>query len=163
MAILACSKLLLLFGFGSNSILAATGHIGFAAKMTIVESFTNLLLSIVFVVVFDLGLVGVALGTLVARILTSAAIVPLYACRKIGINLWRYVVGIGGRGLVTGTIFAGICYGVQQLLPSGTWMEFSVQVAAATLGYIPVAFMILVSRDDRRVVAVKLRSLLAGL
>ena len=163
MAILACSKLLLLFGFGSSSILAATGHIGFAAKMTIVESLTNLLLSIVFVVVFNLGLVGVALGTLVARLFTSSTILPLYACKKIGINVWRYVLDIGGRGVLAGGCFMAASWGVQRLLPAGNWVEFFLQVGVAIAVYCPIALLFLVPGDDRRLMFMKLRSLSSGI
>ena len=50
MAILSCSKILLLFSFGSSSLLYATGHIGFAAKVTVAEALLNLSLSIVFII-----------------------------------------------------------------------------------------------------------------
>jgi O-antigen/teichoic acid export membrane protein len=160
MAILSFSKLLLLFSYGSTSILSASGHIRFASKMTVVESFTNLLLSITFVVFFDLGLVGVALGTLVARLLTSTAVMPWYACRKTGINFWRYLIDIGGRGTVTGLLFAVICYGLQRQMPAGNWMEFSLQVFVATLGYLPIAFLLLIPAKDRGLVRMKLCSLI---
>ncbi len=163
MAILSCSKLLLLFGFGSSSVLAATGHIGLAAKMTIVESLANLLLSIVFVVVFDLGLAGVALGTLVARLFTSSTILPLYACSKIGINIWRYVFDIGGRGLLAGGGFLVASWGVQHLLPSANWVEFFLQIGVAIVVYCPIALLFLVPEDDRRFMIMKLRSFSPGL
>jgi O-antigen/teichoic acid export membrane protein len=162
MAILAGSKLLTLFGFGSRPLLAATGHIGFAAKMAVVEALTNLALSIAFVVLFGWGLAGVAAGTLIARFLTQTFVVPQYACRKVGINWWRYVMVIGGSGLATGGMFAAICYGVQHILPARNWPEFSLQVAVATVCYVPIALLLLVSADDRRRVGSKLRTLLPG-
>ncbi|MCK4856441.1 MAG: polysaccharide biosynthesis protein [candidate division Zixibacteria bacterium] len=162
MAILAGSKLLTLFGFGSRSLLAATGHIGFAAKMTVVEALTNLALSVAFVVLFGWGLAGVAAGTLVARFLTQTFVVPQYACRKAGINWWRYVMVIGGSGLATGGMFAVVCYGVQHILPARNWSEFSLQVAVATACYVPIALLLLVSTEDRRRMGIKLRTLLPG-
>ena len=162
MAILACSKMLTLFGFGSGTVLAATGHIGFAAKMTIVESITNLFLSIIFIVVFDLGLVGVAFGTLGARLLTSAVMLPLYACKKIGINVWHYAIDIGGRGLLAGGSFILVSFVVQNLLPDGSWVEFFVQVVVATLVYCPIALLFLVPGDDRRLIFTKLHLYSSG-
>ncbi len=162
MTILAASKLLLLFNFASSPLLGATGHIGFAAKMTMVEALTNLALSVLFVVVFYWGLAGVAAGTLVARFLTQTFIVPQYACKKTGINWWRYVWVVGGSGLGVGGMFAIICYGVQQILPCRSWAEFFLQVAVAMVCYAPIAFLLLVSADDRRRVGMKLRMVLPG-
>ena len=62
------------------------------------------------------SLAGVAAGTLVASFLTQTFVVPQYACRKAGINWWRYVIVIGGSGVVAGGLFASICYGVQYRL-----------------------------------------------
>lgn len=162
MAILSCSKLLTLFGFGSRTVLAATGHIGFAAKMTVIESLTNLLLSIVFVVVFDLGLAGVALGTLVARLLTTTAVLPLYACKKMGINVCHFVTEIGGRGIIAGGCFLVVTLSVQRLLPSSNWLEFFIQVALAVVLYCPIALLFLVSRDDRKIIFTKFRNTVQG-
>ena len=160
MAIISGAKLLSLFSFGSRSLLAATGHISFAAKMTVIEALTNLVLSVVFVVVFGWGLAGVAAGTLVARFLTQTFIVPQYTCRKAGINWWHYLVVIGGSGLGAGGLFGIVCYGVQQVLPARNWMEFFLQVGVATACYVPIALSLLVSADDRRRIGIKLRTLL---
>ncbi|MDF1553849.1 MAG: polysaccharide biosynthesis C-terminal domain-containing protein [Deferrisomatales bacterium] len=162
MAILAGSKLLTLFGFGSSTILSATGHIGFAAKMTVLESLLNLAFSIAFVVLFGWGLAGVAAGTLAARLFTSAFVVPLYACRKVGIDAWRYTMVIGGSGLAAGGLFALVCFGVQRLLPANTWVEFSLQVGLATACYVPVALLVLVSADDRKRAGLRIRAFLPG-
>ncbi len=159
MAILAASKLLLLFSFGCSTMLAAMGHIGFAAKVTVCESLANLLLSIAFVVIFDFGLAGVALGTLVARILTSTAVIPWYTCQKTGMDFLRYLVEIGGRGVAAGLIFATACYGLQYSLQVDGWPEFFMQVGAAVAIYIPIALLILVPIDDRRLIFAKLRGL----
>jgi hypothetical protein len=97
---------------------------------------------------------------LVARFLTQTFIVPQYACRKAGINWWRYVMVIGGSGLAAGGMFAAVCYGVQHILPARNWPEFSLQVAVATACYLPIALLLLVSAEDRRRVGLKLRSLL---
>ena len=162
MAILSGSKLLILFGFGSGSLLAATGHIGFTAKMSLAQALLNLMLSIAFVVVFDWGLPGVAAGTLIARLLTHTFIVPPYACRKAGINWWQYLIVIGGSELVAGGLFATVCYGVQRLMPVRNWTEFFIQVSVATALYIPIALLVLVPADDRRSVARKMRVILSG-
>jgi O-antigen/teichoic acid export membrane protein len=162
MAILGASKLLLLFAFGSRPLLYASGHIGFAAKMTVVEALTNLGLSVLFVVGFGWGLAGVAAGTLFGRLLAQTFILPPYACKKAGINWWGYVRAVGGSGLTAGVLFAAVCYGVKQVLPCSSWMEFFIQIGIAAVCYVPIAFLVLVSSEDRRRVGGKLRTVLSG-
>lgn len=160
MAILSGSKLLTLFSYGCRAILNATGHIGFSAKMTLVQAFSNLILSILFVVVLDWGLAGVAAGTFMARLLADTFIVPPYACQKAGIKYRSYLAIVGGRGVLTCLLFAAICYGVQQLLPCSDWWEFFTQVGLALLLYVPVALLLLVSVEDRRRLGDKIGKLL---
>lgn len=162
MAILSGSKILILFGFGSGFLLAATGHIGFTAKMSLAQALLNLTLSIAFVMVFDWGLPGVAAGTLIARLLTHTFIVPPYACRKAGINWWLYVKAIWCRGLLVAGLFTILCYGIQGVLPARNWFDFFIQVCLATLCYAPVALLILLPTDERVRLQNKSLSILLG-
>lgn len=150
MAVLSGSKLLILFSYGCRTMLNATGHIGFSAKMTVAQALSNLTLSIFFVVVLDWGLAGVAAGTLVARLLADTFIVPPYACLKAGIKYRSYLSVVGGSGLSAGVLFVAICYGAQQLLPSSNWLEFFLQVVVVLVLYVPVALMLLVTVEDRK-------------
>ena len=150
MAILSCSKLLLLLGSFSRSILAATGHIGFAAKMTVFEAIVNLLLSLTFVLIYDWGLNGVAGGTFAAHLLFQTIIVPYYACRKAGIDWSRIIFLTGVKGGFCTTAFFITCHYIQQLTPSRTWLEFFFQIVLAIFIYLPVAWSILVPTTDRR-------------
>ena len=149
MAILSCSKLLLLLGAFSRSILAATGHIGFAAKMTAFEAIVNLLLSITFVLVCDWGLNGVAAGTFAAHLMFQTILVPYYACRKAGIDWSRIIFLTGVKGGICGISFFVACHYIQKFTPSSTWLEFFSQVFLAVLIYLPVAWLTLVPANDR--------------
>lgn len=149
MAILSCSKLLLLLGAFSRSILAVTGNIGFAAKMTIFEAIVNLLLSIAFVLVCGWGLNGVAAGTFAAHLMFQTILVPYYACRKTGIDWSNIIFLTGVKGGICGVSFFIACHYIQKFTPSSTWLEFFFQVSFAVLVYLPVAWLILVPANDR--------------
>jgi len=150
MAILSCSKLLILYSSSFSVLLSATGHIGFIAKLSMVQAFLNIALSVFFVLMLNWGVTGIAAGTLFARLLTSTFIIPPYACHKVGINFWRYVTVIGGRGFGVAVAFSLVCYGVQYFLPARNWLEFSLQVLLSTICYIPLALLLLVSVEDRK-------------
>ncbi|WP_321495896.1 oligosaccharide flippase family protein [uncultured Desulfobacter sp.] len=149
MAILSLAKLLILMGTFSRSIFAATGHIGFSAKMTGLEALINLTLSISLVVFFNLDLIGIAAGTLGSHLLIQTIILPYYACKKAGINWFHFIMNIGSKALVSGTLFFLICYSVQRGFEVRTWIGFFVQVTLATTCFFPVIWLVLFSEDDR--------------
>jgi O-antigen/teichoic acid export membrane protein len=149
MATLAASKLLYFFTYGAQDLLAAMGHVRHTATIVSVEAILNLALSLVFVLVFDFGLVGVALGTLVARLIVPTVWLPWLACRKAGIRWSDFLVRIGGNTLVTGILFAAVCLAILWFSPTESWTTFTVQVVLAIMCYVPIAVMLLVPKDDR--------------
>ena len=150
MAILASSKLLILFESGADALLAAVGHIRFSAIMNVANALLNLGLSVFFVVVLDWGLAGVAAGTLVARLIVGTFIVPWYACRKVGLNWRRYLADIGGRECICIAAFGAVCAAIRWAVPRPSWMVFWMQVVLALVCYVPIAWAVLVPGDDRR-------------
>jgi O-antigen/teichoic acid export membrane protein len=149
MAVLAFSNILLLFRSGATSLLNAMGHVRFTAGLTVVQAVLNLSLSLLFVIVLEWGLAGVAAGTLVARALTSSIVLPIFVCKKIGASLGRFLTETVGRGLLCGGVFAGTCLLIQRLIPGDSWVIFWVQVCLAVLFYVPFAAIILVPVEDR--------------
>ena len=129
MIILSGSKLLYLLTVGARGILAAMGHIKFTAALSTTEALVNLALSLLFVLVFGWGLVGVAAGTLAARVLVTTYAMPWYACRKAGMSWKRYLLETFGRGTLAMVLFGGVCIGVRQLGPCTSWSMFAGQVA----------------------------------
>jgi membrane protein EpsK len=86
------SYLFVLFGFGF--VVSATqnlparipsvfGKIGIPATMTVLAALVNLALSAVLVCVFDLGLTGIAVGTLAMQVLYRASFYPWFVARML--------------------------------------------------------------------------------
>jgi len=150
MTILAASKLLLLFVGASVTVLNAIGHVRLTAALTVAEALLNLGLSLLFVLVFGWGLMGVAAGTLVARLLVGTLVAPWYACAKTGASWRKYVLEIGGMELLVGSLFLGWCLLIRWQWSAESWAAFFGQVALATAGYGVLAFWLLVPAADRR-------------
>ncbi|MHB0954805.1 MAG: oligosaccharide flippase family protein [Pirellulaceae bacterium] len=148
MAILAASKLLILFWSGATSLLAAMGHIRITAALSVAEALLNVALSLLFVLVFDWGIAGVAAGTLASRLLTSSLALPWFTCRIAKLSLRHLLLDTGGRLVVTGICFAGVCLLMPRIIPGETWAVFALQVGLALVCYLPLA-MILVPKNDR--------------
>jgi len=150
MAILSLAKLLILMGAFSKSILAATGHIGFSAKMTVLEALINLTFSISLVIFFNWGLIGIAAGTLGSHLLIQTIIMPYYACNKAGINWFHFVMNVGSKALASGILFFLSCYSVQRGFEVRTWIGFFIQITISAACYLPIIWFILFSTDDRK-------------
>lgn len=110
MRILSFSSLLILFKFATESLLNAMGYVGFTAGLGIFSAVTNLGLSLVFVIIFKWGIVGVAAATLAARVVCNWVALPIYACQKFNIRLLKFLSETLGHGLVCGIFFYCSCY-----------------------------------------------------
>lgn len=150
MSILAASKLFSLFTLGSGQILAAIGHIRFNAIIGITEAFTNLAFSLFFVMILHWGFMGIALGSLVSHILARAFIHPWYACKKVNLSWKNFLVKIGTTGIASVVLFGAWCLLIRQNIPAYSWPLFCLQIGVALAGYVPIALLILVPKDDRK-------------
>ena len=150
MQLLAGSKLLLLFTGASTSVLNAMGRVRLTASIVAVEATLNLALSLLFVLAFGWGLAGIASGTLAARLAVGTFIVPRFACTAVGVPWRRYLLEVGGLGLLAGGLFTAVCVAVRAAVPGDTWPWFFGQVALATTLYGVMAYALLVPPGDRR-------------
>jgi O-antigen/teichoic acid export membrane protein len=157
MQILALSKLPLLFVGSSGAVLNAMGKVRLTASTTAAEAGLNLVLSLLFVLGFDWGLNGIAIGTLVARLAIGTFIVPWCACSRLGLDWTRYLLWIGGTELVVVTLFSAVCYAVISIVSPSTWPIFLGEVALISLVYCAIAFAILIPPEVRQHISRRLR------
>ena len=148
MSLLSIAKLSQLFVGVSHDVLNAAGHIRFTATLVATEAIVNLVCSLVYVYVFRFGIVGIALGTVTARMLIGTFIAPHRACRLLGIRWSTYLRQQGGPGLVTGVCFAAICFAIRETLPGSTWPWFVTQVTLAIVAYGALAYWMLIPSSD---------------
>ncbi len=104
----------------------------------------NILLSISLVGVLDLGLLGVALGTLLSSAVMRGLVHPFLAARAIGIEPVHYYLSMGGR-LITAALLSGFLFTWvrDRLIPPLEWSGLSASVALAVCLFvttIPVIF-----------------------
>jgi O-antigen/teichoic acid export membrane protein len=119
-----------------------------SASLVLLEGLANLCLTLILVLGFGLGLVGVAWGTFFPRIIFSV-LVGLIAMRWIGMAPGHFFREVAGRWLLLATLFYGVCFIVNLApWPSG-WAVFCVKVAAAMVVYGPLAWHILVDTQTK--------------
>jgi O-antigen/teichoic acid export membrane protein len=149
MTVLSVRKLLYLPAYGGEPLLAAVGRVRFSSLMGITEAAINLGLSIVFVLVLDWGILGVAAGTLVACILVRGWVIPWRAVREAGLRPEAFLKVLG-LGVLAAGGFAAWGLFLRTVIVHESWAMFWVQVGLALAGYAPMAFYLLVPPADRK-------------
>ena len=120
---------------------------GLFAVFNSLEGVANLVLSIL--LVRHLGLLGVALGTMIPMALTKLFVQPWYFCRIMRFNLWEYYA------LLARSLFATV---LALLLPAALILRFAVAdykvmvtlLAASILCFVPVVFALLFTAPERK-------------
>jgi O-antigen/teichoic acid export membrane protein len=129
---------------------------GLFAVFNSLEGVANLVLSIL--LVRHLGMLGVALGTMIPMALTKLFIQPWYFCRTMRFNLWAYY------RLLAKSYFATA---LALLLPAALIYRFAAAdykimaalLAASLLCFVPVVFALLFTAPERK----RVRDALGGL
>jgi O-antigen/teichoic acid export membrane protein len=92
----------------SQLVPRAYGRIGLISLMSLIVGIVNVLLSLTFMLVFDLGLMGVALGTGVVAVLHRAIFWPWYTARMLHVPVFQYFCRTVVLPLSCALPFAGV-------------------------------------------------------
>ena len=156
MSILALGRLPTLLTNPCFSYLAAKGYVKFNALVVLIEALVNVLLSVLFVFVFDWGLLGVAAGTLVSRLLTSAVLMPYCLVRNTNVVLGKLIKKSVVPGVVSGSLFSLICYGLLKISYPDSWAFFFLQITILFCLWLPIMYVFLLPDEYRKKVRIKL-------
>ncbi len=149
MGVLSAAKFVYLPAMGAEGVLAAKDRVRFVSLTSIVEALTNLGLSIFFVAVLDWGLMGVAAGTLAARLLVRAWVMPWQVLREVRLTFLSFLkVILAGMAVAGGFLASSLV--IRWAISGASWPLFAVQVGLALVVYAPMAFFLLVPEPDRK-------------
>jgi len=149
LCILASSQFFALAWSITGSIYSGLNRVKLGALLIILQGIINLGLTLVFVLIFNMGIEGVAWGTFYPGILL-ACLSGYLAMRWIGLTLSVLISALVWRWVMTTVLFFAACWSIDAMMPMGTWSAFFVRVVLAMVCYIPLACIILASREDRR-------------
>ncbi len=153
LSVLAAARLVALFSEGHGHALQSVGIVRTPAALSVAEALLNLTISLVLVMVFGWGLVGIATGTLGAIVVMRGLVMPLYTFGKLEIMPLQYIRQIFVPAVLTATSFAAASWAILMLLPQGTWSVFFLKVLLALAAYGLISLLLLVSGSERRQVA----------
>ncbi len=143
MSILALASLPTLFTNPCKGYLAAKGYVRFNAAISLIEALVNILFSVIFVFIFGWGLLGVAAGTLVSRLLIPTVLMPYHLARNTRVPISKFITTSVIPGIIAGCLFAPICFILQKIWYPGSWGQFWLQIVILLFLWLPILYLVL--------------------
>lgn len=111
----------------------AFGHFVELKKKNIIEPIINMIASLLFILVFKMGIVGVLLGTFVSNITTNFWFEPYLIFKKCQVSLKEYFK-IVGKYLLINIVAGGLTYILCDICITGnSWVLFFVRIVICCL------------------------------
>ena len=128
-------------------VLRGMGDVKFPARINLFEAVLNLSLSVI--LCKTIGISGVALGTLIAAVITQLIILLPYICRRTGLKLYSLIGLLARQFLIPAALALGVGF---VLLRMGLDNLALVTLAGAAIvaTYVAVAFFTALSAAERR-------------
>jgi len=131
-----------------GNIIAGLGYVRFAAVVTLLQGVANLALTLTFVMVWGLGLPGVALGTFVPMVLFNVWMVHVILgwIRFPAVDFLRnYVL----RWCLCTAMFAAACYAINLVPCEPRWWSFFLKVIVAAMVFVPLGWYVIFNREEQ--------------
>jgi len=126
--VLIIAASLMLANASVNPVALAMDRQKVLSLVTLGEGAANLILSII--LVHRIGVLGVAIGTLIPTFITSVLIWPRYLCRLLQMPLWEFAVKGWFTPIAAMLPFAGATYWAQLHWPPAKLLGFALQTGA---------------------------------
>lgn len=144
--LLAAARLSGLFNLGLGAAVWGFGNIVGLSLLNLICSLANVLLSILFINVFDMGIIGVALGTLIPMLLQHALFVPIIGCKLLKVKTSTYYYEMF-KWYGVCVIYFILCIQIKYWLPTKTWLTLFSCIAISVCIYFPIGTFILYGKD----------------
>ena len=148
--ILAAAAILSSPQYVFSSVLYGISRHNVIAALRVGEGALNLGLSIY--LVQAIGLVGVAIGAAVPSVLIVVLVMPLVACRIVGVSLPQYYAHAYLRPAFAIAPFAAAAWWVNSNLPASNLAVFFLHMIGLTAIYLPCAYFIVLDATERQFV-----------
>jgi len=150
MGILALSRLPTLYTMPCIGVLSALGNIGFTAKVSICEALLNLFFSILIIKIFNIGIIGVAIGTLIARI-CSSLFIPVFLLKKLSIKKYDFFKKIILPTSVAAIVFFIVSYYQVKFFEPYGWYNFSLNIFICLILWTLICFIFIFKCDYKKI------------
>jgi len=129
--------------------LYATSNHRYFALSNILEGLLNLEISLILAP--QLGMVGVAIGTLIACIITRGILLPIFVCRLLNINLFIYYLRISWY-LLRVCVALVLPWMITEWLVGPNYPRLFLVGGLSAVCYFPIIYYIGLSKSDRQMI-----------
>lgn len=154
MGVLAAATLVRGMMTCGKQILFGMREVRFLSSLSAAEAIANLGLSIV--LVHPLGLLGVALGTLLPIVATQLVLQPRYLAKKLQLPLASFLFRATSGGLLVVLTMGGAAWLVADWIPVDGWPSFLLKATAVTTPAVLIGGVFGTTRDEKQFVMKKL-------
>lgn len=142
--------LIIVFRSGSSRVLLMTGHHKFLSKVAIAESILNVVFSIIFIKL--VGVIGVALGTLLPNFMISVFFIFPAACRFSKVKPYYYFVKIYIPIILNSIIPIIILLFFRSYIAERSWNFGKLAYSASIAGFIYICsgYLFILNTADRQ-------------
>lgn len=138
LAVLTIPQFTSLPQYCSSLVLASMARHKLLAYLVLAEGVANLALSII--LVRRMGVMGVALGTVIPHLINTSIVIPMYTLRILGLRVSEYLFKAVLRPWLCAIPFAAVCYGLSIVVEHPSWPVFVAEVVAATGAFALTAY-----------------------
>jgi O-antigen/teichoic acid export membrane protein len=151
LSVLAISQLMNIASFSCWTTLMGRGNVKFLAIASITEGLLSVCLSVLLVVKFHLGVVGVALGSAIPMVALTRVIVPVYCCRIFQIPVFEFARETLFRWLPAALLFSAPCFLASRIAIPPSWTLFMLKAGILSVVYLPIGFFLVLSKQEKGV------------
>ena len=142
-----------------NNVTSLTKHLKVPVLFALGISVVNLVAELGLLKFTGLGIYAIELATAVLLTIKSVLFLPIYAAHVLSVK-WNSFYRPMVRGVVSDAVIVVIYYVIRKCMPTATWMSFVITVAVAgAVGYF-ISYFVLLNRNERKIVAVKVEGYL---
>jgi O-antigen/teichoic acid export membrane protein len=143
--------------YASGIILLGMSRHKILAQVAAVEGVLNLVLSIV--LVKHMGLMGVAVGTVVPHAISVVVVIPLYTLRATGLSVREYIAQAYARPLLSAIPTGALCYVLSTVIHGPSAAVFAGEVLAVCSAYVVLTYFVSLTKDEKMLLEVQLARL----
>jgi hypothetical protein len=107
-----------------------------------------------------MGLIGVALGTVIPHAISTAVVIPLYTVRTLKMKWSEYIIRGFVRPFVAAVPAAAVCYALSILVEKPSWYVFGFEVIGVGVTSAVMNYYVCLTPEQRTWVVEKVRGLL---
>ena len=137
-----------------KQILFGMREVSFLSKLSVLEAVANLGLSIA--LVGPLGLLGVALGTLIPIVCTQLILQPIFLARRLQLPLGPFVRQVLWGGCLVVAAMGVVEYLVEDWIPMTGWAAFLLKGTLVTLPAVALGVVFGTTRQEKQLLLKKL-------